>query len=949
LKKAGLFILIHFILLQSYGQSVYWQQQVNYILDASLNDKEHTLDGFAKMEYFNNSPDTLSYIWFHVWLNAYKNDKTAFSEQLLLNGRTDFYFSNKQDRGYINRLDFKVNGSTARLEDHPNFIDVIKVILPQPLLPGAHISITTPFHSKLPKNFSRGGHVGQSYQATQWYPKPAVYDAKGWHPMPYLDQGEFFSEFGNYDVRITVPDNYVVAATGELQNEEEKRWLTSRSTFEPPALSPALVQAKKKKPGVKMIKEEAIRSSTSTKTLVYTQHNVHDFAWFADKYLRVLHDTLQLVSGRIISVYSFYPAASHKNWSNSIKYIKDAVVSRSAWLGEYPYNVVSAVEMPIGFNGGMEYPTITSLSPMNNSEAVAGTIEHEVGHNWLYGILASNERKHPWMDEGINTYYDNRSAENRQLHINESKRKSFFQKKLPEDIEKLLLETLIQLKKDQPMERPSDAYTEANYALVAYYKTGEWIKQLEKLLGKEVFDSCMRGYYRQWQFKHPYPEDFKKAMEKLSERNIDSLFQLTSKTGSLEQKEKKKLTPTFFFNFNNTDKKKYISFVPLPAYNLYDGFMIGTMVHNYQLPFNRFQFFAAPVYASRSKQFNWLGRASYSWFPNNKIYKTEIGISTAKFSGDSFQPEEVERLFLGFTKWAPFIRITLKEKTLLSQVQKYIQFKTFFITEEALNFRRVITPSDTFNVVDKKNASRYLNQLKLVVENSRVLYPYRGELQIEQGDGFVRTAFTGNYFFNYAGGNGARVRLFAAKFSYIGKKTSAKEFKTSLYHPKLTAVRGYEDYTYSNYFFGRNGVGGGDIGVADQQIMMRDGGLKLRTDIFSGLQGRSDNWVAAINLSTPITKKILPVPMIENFRLFLDIGTYADAWKPNAPTSRFLYTGGLQLSLFHDALNVYLPLLYNKEFKNNLKTVPEENKRKISFSIDIQNFWLKKLNRDLPF
>jgi hypothetical protein len=945
LKKAGFFILIQFILLQVHSQQAsYWQQQVNYIMDVSLNDKEHTLEGFAKMEYYNNSPDTLFFIWFHVWPNAYKNDKTTFSEQLLLNGRTDFYFSKKQDKGYINRLNFKVNGSTARQEDHPNYIDVIKVVLPQPLLPGAHITITTPFNVKLPKNFSRGGHIGQSYQATQWYPKPAVYDSKGWHPMPYLDQGEFYSEFGNYDVRITVPDNYVVAATGDLQNEKEKQWLKSRRTFEPPA-----APVKKKKPGVKAVKEEVIRSSPNTKTLVYHQDSVHDFAWFSDKYLRVLQDTLQLASGRIIDVYSFYPAASHNNWAASIQYIKDAIISRSTWLSEYPYNVVSAVEMPIGFDGGMEYPTITSLSPMRSARQVAGTIEHEVGHNWLYGILASNERVHPWMDEGMNTYYDNRFAKTWKATEADAKKKSAIQKKLPDNLEKILLETVEGLKKGQSIETPSDLYTEVNYGLVTYYKTGEWMKQLAAMLGETVFDSCMREYYRQWQFRHPYPEDFKSTIEKISGRNTDSIFSLMNTSGSMQPIVKRKIKPTLFFNLANTGNEQYISVLPVPGYNLNDGFMLGAAVHNYQLPLSRLQFFAAPLFATRSKQFNWLGRASYSWLPDGKIYKTEIGISTAKFSGDNFQPDKGKRLFLGFTKFSPFIRLTLKEKSLLSQVQRYIQFKTFIITEEALDFRRIVTPDTTYNVVDKKKGNRYLNQLKLVIENNRVLYPYRGELQIEQGDGFVRTAFTGNYFFNYADGNGARVRFFAAKFSYLGKKTLTKEFKTAIYQPKLTAVRGYDDYTYSNYFVGRNGVGGGDIGLADQQIMMRDGGLKLRTDIFSGLQGRSDNWVAAINLSTPITKKILPVPMIESFRVFLDIGTYADAWKPNAPTSRFLYTGGLQLSLFNDVLNVYLPLVYNKEIKNNLKTVPEENKKKISFSIDLQNLRLKKLNRNLPF
>ena len=183
-KKLLLLLIITFLVNLSYSQ--YWQQQVNFLIEISLNEKEKSLDGFERLEYINNSTDTLSYIWFHIWPNAYKNDKTAFSEQLLRNGNTKFYFSDKQEKGYMNRLDFKLNGVTARIEDHPQYIDIVKVILPTALPPKEKAIITTPFHVKLPFNFSRGGYDGSSFQVTQWYPKPAVYDINGWHPMPYL-------------------------------------------------------------------------------------------------------------------------------------------------------------------------------------------------------------------------------------------------------------------------------------------------------------------------------------------------------------------------------------------------------------------------------------------------------------------------------------------------------------------------------------------------------------------------------------------------------------------------------------------------------------------------------------------------------------------------------------------------------------------------------------------
>jgi hypothetical protein len=166
-KLIVLFLLIFCTYSASFSQhfdsAQYWQQEVNYTIDVSLNDKEHSLQAFEKIEYINNSPDTLTFIWFHIWPNAYKTDKTAFSDQLLENGNTKFYFSSKEQKGYINRLDFKVNDVTAKTEDHPLHIDIIKLLLPSPLAPGKKVTITTPFHVKLPYNFSRGGHDGDSY------------------------------------------------------------------------------------------------------------------------------------------------------------------------------------------------------------------------------------------------------------------------------------------------------------------------------------------------------------------------------------------------------------------------------------------------------------------------------------------------------------------------------------------------------------------------------------------------------------------------------------------------------------------------------------------------------------------------------------------------------------------------------------------------------------------
>ncbi|HLK27378.1 MAG TPA: M1 family metallopeptidase [Puia sp.] len=946
--KKFLLIFAYWLPLTLSAQQHYWQQEVNNTIDVSLNDIEHTLDGFIKIQYTNHSPDTLRFIWFHLWPNAFKTDRTAFSEQMLQNGKTDFYFSDKEQKGYINRLDFRVNGEAAKMEDHPLFIDVIKLILPNILLPNQQVEITTPFHVKLPYNFSRGGHVGQSYQITQWFPKPAVYDSKGWHEMPYLQQGEFYNEFGSFDVRITVPKNYVVAATGELQNEDEKEWLLSKGQ----EIRTKEQVSRNKKPQTTNHKLQTtnykqIFSDKETKTLQYKQNNIHDFAWFADKNFIVNHDTVQLISGKTIDAYSFYLPEENSPWKKSIQYIKEAIRFRSSLIAEYPFTTISAVEAKTGITGGMEYPTITSIPPSLSERKLEATIEHEIGHNWFYAVLANNEREHPWMDEGMNTFYDNKFSWQKyhaKVQLIEVKEK-FVQQRMPDDVAHTALQTMVDINNDQPIETSSENFSEFNYGLIAYRKTAEWMKHLENYLGADVFANCMHEYYKRWQFKHPYPEDFKKVIEDVSGKNVDAAFALLNKKGMPEKEETKRKTKlAFVFNAKETDKYNYISLAPAIGYNMYDKFMIGAIVHNYNFPPNKFQFVIAPLYAATSKQLNGIGNISYSWYSDNKFQKIKIGLTAARFSTLSGTDSNSNNIFGGFYKIVPSIRFIFKNNNARSTFEKWIDFKAFIIGEKGFDYHLKISDSNYYPST-QKYSTRYLNQLTFNVEDYRVLYPYNAQFQVQQADQWYRLNFTTNYFFNYSKGGGMSVRLFAAKFGYFGEKTSAKNFATYSYQPKLTASIGSDDYTYSNYFIGRNEFDG----FASQQIMMKDGGLKLRTDMFQNLQGRSDNWVAALNFNTTLPASIIPkqIPL----KVFFDIGTYSEAWSSNPLTSKFLFVGGLQLSLIKNIINIYAPIFYSGDFRSQLKTLSSENTfaKKISFSIDLQNINLRRINRNIPF
>jgi hypothetical protein len=525
LKKTLLTAIAYCIFSTVFSQQPYWQQETNYKIEVSLNDKDHSLKGSLDLEYINHSPDKLDYIWFHLWPNAYKNESTAYAKQVLKEKEGKQRLKDMKDKGSIDGLDFKVNGEKVKTEADPANIDVVKVILAKPLEPGGKLTITTPFAVKIPTYSSRSGHIDQSYIICQWYPKPAVYDRKGWHPMPYLDKGEFYSEFGSFDVKITVPSAYVVGATGILQNQDE---LTKYKEIGKSN------NASKSKPT-----HYSPSGSAAEKSLQYKGENIHDFAWFADKDFIIRYDTAKLASGKTIDVFTYSFEKGNPNWQNSISYVEGAIRNYSNWIGEYPYPVAQAVEGPKNvMSGGMEYPMITLITSPNAKEPeLDGVIAHEVGHNWFYGILASNERDHPWMDEGMNTYFQFR------YEAEKYKSNSVFGDAIPEAIKqkplKEFLGTIYSVLSEIPMkeaiETPAaDFETEDEYGTVVYLKTAIWMFIVESSVGSENMDKAIKAYYNEWKFKHPYPEDVKASFEKQLNISFTDLFNLLTVKGKFE-------------------------------------------------------------------------------------------------------------------------------------------------------------------------------------------------------------------------------------------------------------------------------------------------------------------------------------------------------------------------------------------------------------------------------
>jgi len=498
------------------GEKPYFQQEVNYQIQVRLDDANHMLFGEESFTYTNHSPDTLHFIYIHLWPNAYRNNNTALAKQLVRNNNRKLHFAADSMRGWIDSLAFSDKSGPLHWEYDEDYIDICKVNLRAPLAPGASTSIQTPFVVKIPGDFSRLGHVGRSYQISQWYPKPAVYDRDGWHQMPYLDLGEFFSEFGSFEVEITLPADYRVASTGVLQNENEKQWLETLSKLETFPKKDTILGPDKDRVG-------------KMKTITYKQDKVHDFAFFCAQNFVVRKDEAVLSSGVTIETWAFFEPRKNSPWNAGAAYVKRAVESYSKWVGDYPYASATAVQGALSAGGGMEYPMVTVISAGGDSMTLDNVITHEVGHNWFYGILGSNEREHAWMDEGFNSYVEGRYM--REFYPNQS-----FGSKVglppnlgkdfgPQWFDYISSNFFASYGIQAPINTPSVELSNLQYGLLSYQRTAFLLDYLAEYLGQEIFDACMHRYYAQWGFKHPQPKDIQDVFEGVSGKKLDWFFE----------------------------------------------------------------------------------------------------------------------------------------------------------------------------------------------------------------------------------------------------------------------------------------------------------------------------------------------------------------------------------------------------------------------------------------
>ncbi len=505
----------------------YFQQDVAYTIDITLNPNQHTYWGSEKLVYTNNSPDILDFIWLHLYPNAYKDGSTPYSKQQKYMYRRSFHFSEKKDRGYINLNSVKTNGQELKWEYKEGAIDEAKITLPTPLNPGETITINLEFDARFPIVFSRSGHWGNQYfHGAQWYPKVVVYDKYGWHPDSYFQVGEFYGEFGTFDVSISLPKNFVLDATGILQeNPQEETFIDSIIADSQKLIK---INDKEKRTEFWQDWQKEHRKKTnydSLKTVRFIAKNVHDFAWFAGEDF-MIHQKLNPdgVLARVLTL----PRNAY-NWKEVPDYIEKTLWFYGDKVGKYKYPKATVIDGSLKSGGGMEYPMITLITMNYQSwtNMLELVIAHEVGHNWFQGMLGNNERASVFLDEGLNSYHEVQYMNHYYGFYNLTKFDSLLGSwNVLDDIgewhyHNFVYGNMAGQHKEQPMSLRGEQFTRESYSSSNYSKAGFMLNALKWMIGEKKFENAMHTYFDRWHFKHPELDDFWDTMQEFAKEDLD--------------------------------------------------------------------------------------------------------------------------------------------------------------------------------------------------------------------------------------------------------------------------------------------------------------------------------------------------------------------------------------------------------------------------------------------
>jgi Peptidase family M1 domain len=501
MKKFFLFSLLSLSFGNLFAQSsTYWQQHANYKMDVAVDVKNYQYIGTQELVYTNNSADTLKRVFYHLFNNAFqpgsemdariqsiKDPDKRMVDSINVAGKalkvSRIKTLKPNEMGYLNISNFKQDGIIASTKTVGT---ILEVTLAKPILPHSKTTFTLDFDGQVPIQIRRSGRnnsEGIELSMAQWYPKMAEFDFEGWHADPYIAR-EFQGVWGDFDVKITIDKNYVLGGTGYLQNPSEIGYGYQDA-------------------GIKV----RLPKKTKTMTWHFYAPMVHDFAWAADK--NYLHDVVK--GPNDVDLHFLYKNNPEiiDNWKALQPKMVAVMDLFKKAVGDYPYKQYSFIQAG---DGGMEYAMCTLMLGNGKFEGLFGTATHELGHSWFQHVLASNESKHPWMDEGFTSYLEdlamNEMAVNKKENPFEGAYNSYYK--------------LVESGKEQPQTTHGDRYEENRPYSISSYSKGEiFLSQLEYVIGKDNLSKTLKKYFQDFKFKHPTPNDIKRTAERVSGANLD--------------------------------------------------------------------------------------------------------------------------------------------------------------------------------------------------------------------------------------------------------------------------------------------------------------------------------------------------------------------------------------------------------------------------------------------
>jgi len=478
--KFYLTLILLITTLLGFAQTERWQQHVNYKMNVTLDVNTHQFNGTQNLVYTNNSPDTLTKIYYHLYFNAFQPGSMMDERSRAIvdpdrRVQDRIYNLKENEIGKLYPTSLMQNGTQIKYKVVGT---ILEVTLSNPILPGSKTNLDMQFEGQVPIQIRRTGRdnsEGISYSMAQWYPKISEYDYTGWHANPYVAR-EFHGVWGDFDVTLNLNSSYVVAASGILQNGNQVGYGYQDE-------------------GTKVKKH---KNNTSL-TWHFKAQNIHDFMWAADP--EYVHKTVQVPNGPKMHFFYQEDDITSKTWPQLIETAPKMVSFMNERFGKYPYSDFSVIQ---GGDGGMEYPMATLILGRGSYDGLLGVTIHEMFHSWYQGVLASNESLYPWMDEGFTSYAEN---------ITESYLANG--SKDPQTNSYAAYYYLVKSGVQEPLTTHADHYSTNKAYGIASYSMGSMVPAiLEYIVGEKSFENAFKVYFNTWKFKHPNPNDFKRVIEK---------------------------------------------------------------------------------------------------------------------------------------------------------------------------------------------------------------------------------------------------------------------------------------------------------------------------------------------------------------------------------------------------------------------------------------------------